>query len=196
MRKENIKTIVIICLVLIILLSIVVLSDVEIQVSEDNLTWINVSYVDDYYGFGFETNLTQYTTYYFRAKNSSTNWTYKILEADYKYGGSVKMVPIVLYIFLGLATLFFFIAISTRTPVFFWVTVGILVLVSMVLLTQGISIQVGEEIDTASVGTVTKEIVDNQYTTVKDKYTNGLAIILIVVSIFLSIAAFRQKEYI
>ena len=197
MKKENIKTIIIIFLVLIILISgiIFVSSEVEIQISTDNLTWSNITYVEEYYGLGFETNLTQYTTYYFRAKNSTTNWTYSMLEADYKYGGLIKMVPVVLYIFLGLVCIFLFIAIYTKTPVFFWITAGILILVSTILFAQGISVEVGQEINTADIGSVSKETVENQYTTIKNTYTNGLAIILLLVAIFLAIASFWQKEY-
>lgn len=114
---------------------------------------------------------------------------------EYKYGGDVSMTPIMLYMFLGCAFGFLIVAIWRKTPVIFWVVSGILILVSTVLLGQGISIESGTEINSTTIGSVTRTVETTQFAQIKNTYTNGLAIILLLVAIFLAIASFWQKEY-
>lgn len=185
----------ILIILFVLLLIPVVNAIVHIQVSTDNVTWTNITYVNEYYGQAFETNLTRYNNYYFRAKNSTTDWAYSTLIADYEYGGWIKMTPIMLGIFLSIAFVFIATALLTKTPVFFWVTSAILLLIAGVLLGQGISVEAGVETDSADVGIETKVVTETHYDYIKNSYTNGLAVILGIVALFLAIISFAQRDY-
>jgi len=115
---------------------------------------------------------------------------------NYQYGGDVTMTPIMLWIFLGCMIIFLAIAIWTRNPVFFWITAVILIVIAVVLLSQGITVETGLSINSTTAGLVTRTIQATEYEDIKNIYTNGLAIALIMLALFLAIAAFRQKEYI
>lgn len=48
----------------------------EVQFSENNLTWTNISLMDQSIKQGYQINLQGGRLYYFRAKNESSNYTY------------------------------------------------------------------------------------------------------------------------
>ena len=68
-----------------------VIALVEIQYSEDNTTWINITNIDEGNKTGYQANLQSDTTYYFRGKDETTNWNYllqktkDIIQADDYY---------------------------------------------------------------------------------------------------------------
>ena len=62
--------------ILIMFLLPYVMAATEIQYSEDNLTWINVTSVDEDENEGYQLNLQQDTLYFFRGRTDAGDWIY------------------------------------------------------------------------------------------------------------------------
>lgn len=82
---------------------------VTIQYSRDNLTWRNITNVDEVNYEGYQINLDADTLYYFRAKNGTSDWQYLSQRTE---EGGLNQVEIalaifaVLFIIVGLYLLF------------------------------------------------------------------------------------------
>ena len=159
--------------------------------SDNSVFWdyLNVTQTEKNYTFYSVLKNSDGTFY------SSNNTVYIVAWLEYNYGGEVSMTPIMLWIFLGSAFLFLVIAVWKKTPVMFWVAAGIFIVIAIVLLGQGVSVEAGKAINSTTIGSVTRTIETTQYAQIKNVYTNGLAIILSLLAIYLAIASFWTKEY-
>lgn len=90
---------------IILILTIPAVFGIDCQWSEDNATnWRNVTYMSDSIPEGLEFGLQQDTDYYFRCKNSTTEWGY--VSQRTKEGLDNMWLLAILLIPLGLAFMF------------------------------------------------------------------------------------------
>jgi len=75
---------------------------VHIQYGTDNLTWGNITNVDDGDGEGYQVNLQPGTLYYFRSRNDTGSWNYSSQRT--KVAGEVMMAGLAITIFIVLIT--------------------------------------------------------------------------------------------
>jgi len=91
-----------ILMIMILLLPIV--GAVEVQYSLDNATWGNITYVTT--NNGYQVNLQPGTLYYFRAKNTTTDWGYTSQRT--KIAGEIMMAGLAITIFILFITIALF----------------------------------------------------------------------------------------
>jgi hypothetical protein len=82
---------------------------VQVQYSEDNSTWTNITSVDENDKEGYQINLDADKLYYIRAKNGTSDWYYTFQRT--REGGMNQMeialaIFSVLFIIIGLYLLF------------------------------------------------------------------------------------------
>lgn len=83
---------------MIIILMLPVVGAVEIQFSSDNLTWENITNVDEPDEAGYQVNLQPGTLYYFRARNGTSEWNYTSQRT--KIAGEMMMAGLAITVFI------------------------------------------------------------------------------------------------
>ena len=83
---------------IIILLLPFVGAAVQVQYSTDNLTWENITDVDETTNKGYQINLQPSTLYYFRAKNDTSDWGYTSQRT--KMDGESVMAGLAITVFI------------------------------------------------------------------------------------------------
>jgi len=96
-------------LLLIIMLLFVplVLGAVQIQYGEDNLTWENITNVDDGDGEGYQVNLQPNTLYYFRSRNDTSDWNYSSQRTKIAGEGLMASLGVIIFVLLIAAAVFY-----------------------------------------------------------------------------------------
>lgn len=131
-----------ICLIPIVLTLLMPLALAEIQISLDNSSWVDASY------YGLEVyvengtilvdGLDPDTTYYFRAKNSSTDWGYTSIERTNPGGVDKVAIAIVLGLVGIIAVLLYISKTISHKPLklFIFFIVWLLILFSITMMQQ------------------------------------------------------------
>jgi len=85
-------------LLIILVLFVPFVYGVEIHYSEDNLTWVNITNVDEANSKGYQINLKPSTLYYFRSRNESSEWSYTSQRT--KMDGETVMAGLAITVFI------------------------------------------------------------------------------------------------
>lgn len=85
----------------------------EIQYSINNITWINITSVDDGDNEGYQTNLQPGTLYYFRGRNGTSDWNYTSQRTKMAGEGIMASLGVILFV-NALAFVIFLIAFKAR----------------------------------------------------------------------------------
>ena len=89
-------------LLMIMILFLPIVCGVELQYSLDNLTWENITNVDDSNEKGYQLNLQPGTLVYFRGRNGSSDWNYTSQRT--KIAGEMMMAGLAITVFILLIT--------------------------------------------------------------------------------------------
>ena len=85
-------------LLIILVLFVPFVYGVEVHYSEDNLTWVNITNVDEPNSKGYQINLKPSTLYYFRSRNESSEWSYTSQRT--KMDGESVMAGLAITVFI------------------------------------------------------------------------------------------------
>lgn len=85
-------------LIIMVLLLPLVAGGVEVQYSLDNLTWENITNVNEPDDDGYQVNLQPGTLYYFRGRNETSEWNYTSQRT--KVAGEIIMAGLAITVFV------------------------------------------------------------------------------------------------
>lgn|SRR3990167_2444647 len=106
---------------MVLLMIPIVFAPVEIQYSEDNTTWVNVTNVDETRTEAYQITLQEATTYYFRGRNSEGDYNYTQQKTRLSGETSMASVAGILFIMgiIGVLVLIILAIPNNRTGNFF-----------------------------------------------------------------------------